>query len=407
MYKDNIQILRSFSPKKMTLIILKDFFFILLCCFGSASIAADNSSFITVEKQMKHVMKHHDLVGLGIAIADSSGKSRVFVNGVRRSNSHELIELSDSWHIGSNTKALTALLFARLVDKGIASWEQPIADYFPKFKSEIDPAWTKITIKDLFSHRSGLGQLGPTWILPTRLSDKSAYELRSGDARDYLTVQPDNTVGEFKYSSLNYIIAGAAIESLLAEKYQRNITWESAMQEHVFSEAPNPKARNGWGFGPPEHIEGHKNSLWGLGSLVPVGKGQFADNPPSFGPAGTLHVPLEPHVLLLAEFLKHGSDFMSVTQRQILLSAFPDNSSDYGFGWKIETLSDYGTIYWHSGSNNMWFSYVIIIPEIDRVVIINTNRSGKKRMENAFKKLALDVVNSNLLAWDKESSEPE
>lgn len=364
--------------------------FLGLCSLSSFGSDLNNSSLI--KQYMQEVKAENELVGLGVAIADSHRNSAVFVMGKRKVDGNEFIQRDDAWHIGSNTKALTALLFSRLVEEGVVRWEQPIPSFFKDHQDRIDAAWEQQTILDLFSHRSGLERLGPTWILPTRLSDKPVIELRDEDVQDFLFEPPAKKVGKWKYSNLNYIIAGAAIEAALKEKHKAAISWEEAMLKYVFSQSPVSKAKQGWGFGPPKHIEGHQNSFLGFGSLNSVGKGSWADNPASLGPAGTIHVPLESHALLLTEFLQKDSNFLPDSQKKRLLSAYPDNYSDYALGWQVNEAPKLGQYYSHNGSNNMWLSYVIMAPEIDRIIIVNTNSSSNKILKS-LKKFALKLAN--------------
>ena len=44
-----------------------------------------------------------------------------------KANAHSPLELSDRFHLGSNTKAMTALLVARLVDAGVVRWDETLA----------------------------------------------------------------------------------------------------------------------------------------------------------------------------------------------------------------------------------------------------------------------------------------
>ena len=52
---------------------------------------------------------------------------------------------------------------------------------------------------------------------------------------------------------------------------------------------------------------------------------------------------------------------------------YPDDASDYALGWGISDLEPYGRAYTHNGSNTMWMSTVLLVPEAGLVVIVNTN----------------------------------
>lgn len=53
------------------------------------------------------------------------------VRGVRQAGGTDAATLDDRWHLGSNTKAMTAAVFARLVDQDRARWAMPLSEAFP------------------------------------------------------------------------------------------------------------------------------------------------------------------------------------------------------------------------------------------------------------------------------------
>lgn len=64
---------------------------------------------------------------------------------------------------GSTTKAFTAASVALLVDEGKVDWDDPVIEHLPWFRVE-DPVLTReITVRDLLTHRSGLGNADYFW----------------------------------------------------------------------------------------------------------------------------------------------------------------------------------------------------------------------------------------------------
>lgn len=319
---------------------------------------------------------HYEMTAFGAVVASPEGILDLAVAGQRRINDEARVQPSDAWHIGSNTKALTALLYARLVDAGKARWGATLPELFPDLAETMDPAWHDVTAEDLMAHRSGIGTLGPIWLLARRGDDSTVTAQRAASVVDRLTAAPKGTFGAFEYSNLGYIVLGAAIERILAEDTGETISWETAMQDMVFSAATEPGARLDWGTGPPtDGLEGHRRNLFK--KLTPVGTGIDADNPAALGPAGTLHVPLASHALLATEFLKPSPDFLPAATREKLWTPYPDADSTYAMGWGINDHAEFGRIYTHSGSNTMWLSLIIVAPELDRVVILNTNQFSR------------------------------
>ncbi len=315
----------------------------------------------------------NDIIGYGAVIASSSGLEQVAVSGLHRADGSDLVQDSDAWHIGSNTKALTALLYARLVADDKAEWGATLPDLFPDLAADMDPAWSNITIEDLLAHRSGIGQVGGLWLLARRSDENTPQQQRLATVTERLANPPQGTPGKFEYSNLGYIAAGAAIEEMLSKAAGKPVSWDEAIEAIVFAAAPDEAARTGWGTGPPlDGLQGHHKTL--LKGMQPVGTGIAADNPEALSPAGTLHVPLASHALLLTEFLKTRPDFLPLDMREKLWTPYPDDSSTYALGWGIYDDPDYGRLWTHNGSNTMWLSTVVIAPDLDRVIILNANQ---------------------------------
>lgn len=318
-----------------------------------------------LQAELETAREQNDLVSLGAVIAEVGEAPIVAVSGETARNSGTPVSAADAWHIGSNTKALTALLYARLVEDGLAEWGAALPELFPVFAEEMDPAWQDTTMVDLFAHRSGIGQLGPVWLITRRADNSPLPEQRLKTARARLTAPPQGEPGTFEYSNLNYIIAGAAIEQLL------ELSWEEAITAYVF-DANGSDWSEGWGFGPPqEGVQGHTSNL--LGWRSPAGRGASADNPQALGPAGTAHAPLESHARLLLQFLDEDSSLITPAMRHHLLHPWPDQTADYAMGWGVGRHETMGRIYTHAGSNTMWLSRVMLIPGEDTVVIVNAS----------------------------------
>ena len=82
--------------------------------------------------------------------------------GVRALGHPEAVTTNDRWHIGSDTKAFTATLIARLVEQGVMHFDDTLAASFPAFAEAIDPAYRKVTVTQLLSHTAGLPPLRMT-----------------------------------------------------------------------------------------------------------------------------------------------------------------------------------------------------------------------------------------------------
>lgn len=73
--------------------------------------------------------------GVG-AVVRPGGIAGLILSGKTRSDAGRSLAPTDRWHIGSNTKAMTAALYARLVEQGRCRWDASVADLFPRARAD-------------------------------------------------------------------------------------------------------------------------------------------------------------------------------------------------------------------------------------------------------------------------------
>ncbi|MEO7360752.1 MAG: serine hydrolase domain-containing protein, partial [Gemmatimonadaceae bacterium] len=101
----------------------------------------------------------------GLAIAVVRNDTVIFAKGygVKEMGKPELIDADTRFAIGSTTKAMSVLALGMLVDEGKVRWEAPVIDYLPGFRLS-DPYVTReLTVRDLLTHRTGLGNADLLW----------------------------------------------------------------------------------------------------------------------------------------------------------------------------------------------------------------------------------------------------
>jgi len=304
---------------------------------------------------------------LAAAVVDVDGVVSWGASGARVAGQADQVTVDDPWHLGSNTKAMTAVLAGRLVDQGVVDWDLAVLDVWP----QADAGWQNVTLEKLLHHRGGassnlIAQHPSLWSALWQEPDPSAA--RHALLEALLALPPDETVDDFAYSNAGYMMAGAMLE------LRADATWRALMQRDLF----DPLQMTGCGFGPPtgDVPHGHRISNNALTSVSP---GLEADNPAGLGPAGTVHCPLDDWAKFIAvhlpgHALPDGTPYLMSTTLERLHTP----TGDYAGGWLVAERpwaapEGNGVVLTHSGSNTMWLSVAWVAPELGLAFLATTN----------------------------------
>ncbi len=192
-----------------------------LLCAGTAF--AQNAPPADLDAYVARVLKTFDVPGLSVAIV-KDGKVVVAKGyGVRKLGEPAPVDENTLFGIGSNTKAFTSAALASLVDEGKISWDDPVCQRLPGFQMYDPYVSHEMTIRDLLTHRSGMG-LGEGdllfWPHTTFTRDDIIYRLRF--------MKPASSFrSRFAYDNLMYIAAGQIIPAVTGK------SWEDTIRERI------------------------------------------------------------------------------------------------------------------------------------------------------------------------------
>jgi CubicO group peptidase (beta-lactamase class C family) len=141
--------------------------------------------------------------------------------GLRTIGTHNRVDENTLFVCASTTKAFVAAGLAMLVDEGKLHWDDKVIDYLPKFQLK-DPYITReITIRDLLTHRTGIGNTDYLWSLMTISSDSALYKMREVEKTYSLR-------SSFIYQNLMYLAAGKVMEAVSGQP------WGNFLKERIY-----------------------------------------------------------------------------------------------------------------------------------------------------------------------------
>src|SRR5258705_10800243 len=161
------------------------------------------------------VLKEFEVPGLAIAIVKDGKVVLAKGYGVRKLGEPAQVDENTLFGIASNTKAFTAALLAMLVAEGKISWDDPVIKHLPGFQL-YDPYVTReMTIRDLLTHRSGLG-LGAGDLLWWPPTDYSREEI----IRRFRYVKPATSFrNRYAYDNVLYMLAAQDVAAVSGKSW--------------------------------------------------------------------------------------------------------------------------------------------------------------------------------------------
>lgn len=352
----------------------------LLACIGSVQAQASLDAMVTAEA------KEAGFPALAAAVVSKGKLMAVGTGGTRRIGTAIPVTHNDRFHIGSDTKAMTSLMAAMMVEAGKLRWDSTFEQVFPELAAGMDAGVKRVTLVQLLSHTSGLPSddadfdalLAKVVSQPGNLNEQRYWMVKQVATKP-LAREPG---ASFAYSNLGYTMAGAMIERV-GEK-----SWEELIFDLVFT----PLKLTSAGIGPQAtlgRVDAPLGHVAADGKLKAMIGGPEADNPLVISPAGTAH-------MSVIDFARWGGWMAGQGKRAPFLakpetlkklvtpvvsmstastaSTTVSGATQYALGWASTKMAwtDYPVAF-HGGSNNMNKAYIWVDTERDAAIVVMTN----------------------------------
>ncbi len=273
------------------------------------------------------------------------------------------------YRIGSTSKALTVSATGRLIDKGVVDLDTPISAYV----EELPERWERLTLRQLHSHTAGLpgyennrdrlGQLD-SFVLWTRYDDVAEALSQFDDAP--LLFEPGT---DFYYSSFDVVLASVVLQSA------SGVPFVELMRQEVFAPLGMTSTGADSNVAASDHKAvsykrcGRRFCPWRRVDLSSkLAAGGFASTPSDLVRLGTAY--------LHGGFLSENTVDMLWTPQT--LRSGDINVQSYALGWRSQKSHSewFGDDLWivhHGGISKGAMSWLVVYPDLDIVISLNTN----------------------------------
>lgn len=356
---------------------------LVACALGGGALRAEDAAPRDVSTKLAEIAAARDVPGLVAVRVDGGRVTARGAAGVRVRGERDALRIDDRMHLGSCTKAMTSTLCAILAADGTLRLDETLADRFPDRAPKMQEQWRKARLEHFLTNRGGAPESldeGGVWNL------LRAHRGTSREGRllllDMLTKRPPRAEPGTKheYSNAGFSLAGAMAEAATGEDF------EPLLRERLFK----PLGIRTGGFGAPRRAGKSDAPAGHRADGKPVAPGPGDDNPPTIGPAGTVHMSIEDWAKFASLHASRGArapkEFGKVdwARLQTPPEASIRDDSRYAMGWislerpwaKGKGPKDRGEVLTHSGSNTMWYAVAWIAPERDLVLLACCNQGG-------------------------------
>jgi CubicO group peptidase (beta-lactamase class C family) len=312
------------------------------------------------------IRNEFNVPAMAALVLTSDGVKFVGAVGVRKRGTEVPVTLDDLWHLGSDGKAMTSTLIARLVERKVLRWDTLLGETFPELAPQMNPAFRKVTLLQLLSHHAGL----PANLDLIKYLGDDASRLRLRAVREELAKKPVSEPGtQFLYSNLGYIIAAAVVEKITGKSWEQNITEEVFKPLHIDSAGFGGTGTPGKIDQPWPHTKDGEPT---------AANGPAVDNPPAMGPAGRIHCTIQDWAKFIQDQLRgaRGKTALLKPESYQKLQT-PPFAGDYALGWMVTNRGwGGGKVLNHVGDNTMNCANVWIAPGKDFAILVCVNQGG-------------------------------
>lgn len=353
---------------------MKTKFILLTALFSVYSFSQINTakfdSLVTVSLNTFHVP------GMAVAIIKDGKIIHSKGYGISSIKTNNKVDENTLFGIASNSKAFTCAAISILIEQKKINWDDKVIQYLPNFKMYNDYVTEEFTIRDLLTHRSGLGLgAGDLMLFPKGVNftvEEIIHNLRYLKATTSFRAQ-------FDYDNLLYIVAGAIIEKVSGE------SWNQFIQKNIFSPLEMSTSHPEFGT-----IKDTLNTA--APHLYLDNKYSIAnrDENPVMNAAGGIYSSIhdmEKWVLMLlnkGKIVKTGQNLLSEKQLNEMWSAqtillantyapYNTHFKAYGLGWFLSDVKGFKQVT-HTGGLEGMVSQVMLYPELNLGIIILTNQ---------------------------------
>jgi len=330
-----------------------------------------------IDKLAEQTLKVFNVPGIAVAVIKDDQVIHMNGYGVSSIATGKKTDANTLFAIASNSKAFTSAALGILVDEGKLTWATKVIDIIPEFRLYNAYVTEDFNIKDLLTHRSGMGLgAGDLMLWP----DSSAFTKEEIIHNLRYLKQTSSFRTKYDYDNLLYLVAGEVVARVSGQ------SWEEFVEERIMkplgmknSAASYNRVRDRSNLmdahipveGVLQVVPMYQSSLFNSGAgiissvadmsnwvIMHINRGSYGENNSK-------------------QLLKEATQREMWTPNTIIPVRNPgpyrSHFSAYGLGWGLTDVAGYLQAS-HTGGLGGVVTQVTIIPELKLGIIVFTNQ---------------------------------
>lgn len=340
---------------------------------------------------VEHMRTEYDVPGVAIGIVQDGKTVMARGFGVRALGKPDKVDADTRFMIASNTKALTTLMLAKLVDAGKLDWNAHVTDVYPAFKLGSADTTKQVLVKHLICACTGLPRQDYEWLFE---GEKQTPETVMSTLA---TMQPTSGFGElFQYSNPLAAAAGFIGGQIANPGTELGQGYDKAMQSLVFDPLgmrdttfDYAVAQTGNYAAPHGYDIDHKVRVMGMGLNDTIRASRPAGAAWSTVDDLLKYVQMEIRNGVLPDGKRYIGEAALLQRRQPQIALGVDR--DYAMALMVDK-SDGVTVVDHGGDMDGFHSNMMWWPEQKVGAVILTNADEGVMLRGPFKRRLMEIM---------------
>lgn len=307
--------------------------------FSTSSLHAQILTSKQIDSVAEKTLSTFNVPGIAVAVVKDGKVIHAKGYGVRSIKTNLKVDENTLFGVASNTKAFTAAALGMLVDEKKITWDTKVIDVIPEFKMYDPYVTSEFTVRDLLTHRSGLGLgAGDLMIWPNSSTVDKKQLIHN--LRYLKPVSSFRT--KYDYDNLMYIVAGDVVARV------SGMTYEDFIESKIIKPLGMSKTAASW-----YRLKDKSNVIDGHApyedKLLPVGL-SFGEIANAAGGIYSSITDMSKWVIAMINGGKYGDNldkklFSPAVARElwtpqtIIAGGNPSSFSSYGLGWFLSSVN--------------------------------------------------------------------